>query len=224
MDSSLFEESLISRLQHYLLPERCLYCQQRYADRALFCSKCVDENPMRSAASTHALPYQEIYGCSYDGVARSLMRAAKFGAQRRALKLCMDIARPQLRALMQSGTLFLSLPSRRPFLRRLLQKVLPAKVLEVDAFTFEDNEKANATANKSLGLRGRYRRIYTSLKWKNPRLADVKRCVVCDDVSTSGATLLRAARIAQEQLALQDEDMTVWALMHRPRLQRNQPQ
>lgn len=203
-----------------LFPETCLHCGEKMADAGLFCSPCAAQGIREFSANgvqVQQVRYGQAHAFVYEGVARSLLKAAKFSERRRAVKRWIDLAAPQLRTLVGADSLVLALPSRRKFLQRLVKAIVPKKQLVLDAFSFKKEKIFLRRANKALGEAARYRRIHETLQWRGKQLPAAKQYVICDDVFTTGATLTHAGYLTEKNLQLKPDQITLWALLARPR-------
>lgn len=203
-----------------LFPETCLHCGERLADSGLLCNPCAAQGISKFSANetkTQQARYPQSHAFVYTGIARSLLKAAKFSERRRAVKSWIDLAAPQLVPLIGADSLVLALPSRRKFLRRLLKAIVPKQQLVLDAFSFKKERIFLRSANKALGEAARYRRIHDTLQWNGRPLLSAKRYVICDDVFTTGATLTHAGYLVEKNLQLKPDQITLWALLARPR-------
>ena len=203
-----------------LFPEACLHCGEKIADAGLFCTPCAANGTRKFAAGeTHEKQarYPQAHAFVYEGIAKSLLKAAKFADRRRALASWIDLAAPQLAPLMEGDALVLVLPSRRKFLSRLLKAIVPKEKLVLNAFQFKRETFLFQRANKTLGEAARYRRIHDTLLWGGRKIPTAARYVICDDVFTTGATLNHAGYLAEKKLGLRPEQITLWALLARPR-------
>ena len=220
MDSPVPEKHLTGKLLQALFPETCLHCGENLADQGLFCATCARHGIQKFAAAgsqAQQARYAQAHAFVYEGIAKTMLKAAKFSDRRRALKSWIDLAKPQLGPLVAPGTLFLALPSRRKFLSRLLRAIIPKNQLVFNAYRFEREGFFSRRANKALGEAARYRRIHDTLQWRDLKLPAAERYVICDDIFTTGATLTHAGYLAEKNLGLQPEQITLWALLARPR-------
>ena len=220
MDSPVPQKYLTGALLSAFFPEVCLHCGENIADAGLFCAACSAQGIKKFTApqmpAQHAR-YPQAHAFVYEGVAKSLLKAAKFSDRRRALQRWIDLAAPQLLPLIQADTFVLALPSRRKFLKRLLKAIVPKRQLLLHAYEFKREKFLLQRANKSLGEAARYRRIHDTLQWKGVKLPASGRYVICDDVFTTGATLNHAGYLAEKNLRVQPEQIALWALLARPR-------
>ncbi|GEM_PF-2681979 len=220
MDSSLPQKYLINALLSAFFPEVCLHCGEKVADTGLFCALCAARGIKRFTTAdtkTQQTRYPHAHAFVYEGVAKTLLKAAKFSERRRALQRWIDLAAPQLLRLIEHDTLVLALPSRRKFLRRLLKAIVPKEKLVLNGFQFSRERFLFQRANKALGEAARYRRIHDTLQWHGVKLPAAGRYVICDDIFTTGATLTHAGYLVEKNLDLQPEQITLWALLARPR-------
>ncbi len=203
-----------------LFPEVCLHCGEKIADAGLFCGACAEQGVKKyiaSATRAQQARYPHAHAFVYEGIAKSLLKVAKFSDRRRALKSWIDLATPQLSPLVGQGALVLALPSRRKFLARLLKAIVPKQQLILNAFAFKRETFLFQRANKTLGEAARYRRIHDTLQWKSVNFPPARRYLICDDIFTTGATLNHAGYLAEKNLAIRPEQITLWALLARPR-------
>ena len=203
-----------------LFPESCLHCGERMADAGLLCTGCAAQGIHKfteDKSKTQQARYGQAHAFVYTGIARSLLKAAKFSERRRAVKSWINLATPQLTTLIGADSLVLALPSRRKFLQPLLTAIVPKQQLVLDAFSFKKEKIFLRSANKALGEAARYRRIHDTLLWNGRRLPTAKRYVICDDVFTTGATLTHAGYLTEKNLQLKPDQITLWALLARPR-------
>jgi predicted amidophosphoribosyltransferase len=218
MDSALSQKSVIGGALSALFPELCLECGSKVAGHALFCNTCAQQGilkPVGSIASEDGVHRQ--YAFLYEGLGKTLFAAAKFSDRRRAVNFLIREARTNLTDLCSGSAVVLALPSRKKFLRRLLRAIVPKQKLILEAFQVKRKLLRN-DANKLLGEAERYKRIHESLVWKLKNLPTVERYIIADDVSTTGATLNHAAYLLQKHGGIRKEQITLWALMQRPRL------
>ena len=220
MDSPVSEKHLTGKLLQVFFPETCLHCGENIADKGLFCATCARQGIKRFSSTVtqvqHAR-YPQAHAFVYEGIAKTLLKAAKFSARRRALKSWITLATPQLTPLLEQDTLVLALPSRRKFLTHLLKAIVPKSKLVLNAFAFRRESLFSQRANKALGEAARYRRIHDTLYWNGIKLPVAQRYLICDDIFTTGATLNHAAYLAEKNLAIQPGQITLWALLARPR-------
>lgn len=220
MDSPVSQKYLTGALLQTFFPEVCLHCGENMADAGLFCAPCAARGIQKYAAAetkTQQARYPHAHAFVYAGIAKSLLKAAKFADRRRALHSWIDLAAPQIAPLLEGDSLVLALPSRRKFLSRLLKAIVPKEKLVLDAFQFKRETFFFRRANKTLGEAARYRRIHDSLQWNGIKISTAKRYIVCDDIFTTGATLNHAGYLAEKNLVIQPEQITLWALLARPR-------
>ncbi|HRP69979.1 MAG TPA: hypothetical protein PLY93_10650 [Turneriella sp.] len=156
---------------------------------------------------------------NYEGTGKTLFKAAKFNERRRAQKFFIQSARTHLIPLINAKTGVIAIPSRYKFLFKLLKVCVPKEQLFSDVLQIKQ-KPFSKVANKTLSAAGRYARVYENLQWNTLswRKQKFERYLLCDDVSTSGATLERAAYLLKAHLDLKDEQILFWALMYRPRL------
>lgn len=220
MDSPVPQKYLTSALLSVFFPEVCLHCGEKIADTGLLCAACATQGIKKFTApqmpAQHAR-YPQAHAFVYEGIAKSLLKAAKFSDRRRALHGWIDLAAPRLVSLIEGDTLVLALPSRRKFLSRLLKAIVPKGKLVPDAFQFKREGFLFQRANKTLGEAARYRRIHDTLLWGGRKIPAAARYVICDDVFTTGATLNHAGYLVEKNLRVQPEQITLWALLARPR-------
>lgn len=217
MGAPLSETIVIDFILQAIFPEFCLHCGERVRQNAMLCTRCASgEILKRPVGVAKANGIEQKFSFLYEGAAKTLFSAAKFSERQRPLKYFIEAARPDLVEMLTEKTIFLAVPSRRKFLARLLGAILPPGTLVLDAFRFEKEGK-NSAANKLLGEAGRYRRIHESLTWNNANLRPAEKYIVCDDVSTTGATLSHAAHLVQQHLDIDKSNITLWALMYRER-------
>ena len=200
-----------------LFPENCLLCDERLTGGRLICRQCEVSDPLKPAPEFAPERYGRQFGFLYEGSGKALLKAAKFGNRRRARNFWIAAARPLLTQLAGEKTKLLALPSSKPFLRQLLQAVVPPERLVLNAFRTKRSAFFGNDANKFLGEAARYRRIHDSLQWNNQVIGEADRYIICDDVSTTGATLIHAARLTESHLRIAPERITIWALLYRPR-------
>lgn len=220
MDSPVPQKHLTGTLLSAFFPEVCLHCGEKIADAGLLCAACSAQGIQKftvAETTTQHARYHQAHAFVYDGIAKSLLKAAKFSDRRRALHSWIDLAAPLLIPLTEGGTMVLALPSRRKFLSRLLKAIVPKQKLVLNAFSFKRETLLFRRANKALGEAARYRRIHDTLQWKALGLPAAERYVICDDIFTTGATLSHAGYLAEKNLGIQPKQITLWALLARPR-------
>lgn len=208
---------MIQSILQAVFPELCLQCGEKIPRNDFFCASCAATGILKRPVP--AIDEDGIlrkFSFLYEGPAITLFSAAKFSDRRRALRYFIDEAKGDLRGLSNEKTLFLALPSRKKFLRRLLHGCLPGINIIFDAFRLKTNRR-KADANKLLGEAKRYQRIHESLLWNSPVLPAAEKYIICDDVSTTGATLAHAAHLVQQKLKVDKSRITLWALMYRER-------
>lgn len=217
MGKAVSQAVVIQSLLRATFPELCLHCSERIAQDDLLCANCAAAGILRRPAPiADEDQIERKFSFLYEGPAKTLFSAAKFAERRRALEFFIREAGNDLRHLDGEGVLFLAVPSRRKFLRRLLVGSLPQAQIIFDAFRIKP-ERLATDANKFLGEAGRYRRIHESMSWNTPVMPPGKKYVICDDVSTTGATLSHAAHLLLENLKVERSQVTLWALMYRER-------
>jgi predicted amidophosphoribosyltransferase len=219
MSSPLRISESLPAIREYLLqaifPEPCLHCKSRLSDENLLCPQCLSLMPQSEQNSTvPEAHYQTQYLYAYEGVQKSLFKAAKFSARRRAQAKILAMARHALQTLAEPGTLFLPMPSSRSFLSELLSSTVDAQ--SVQAGVFEMKKGIWGEKNKHLGEAARFRRIRESLVRSPKPLRAADRYVLCDDVLTTGATLGQAAWLL-ESSGVPREKILLWALFYRRR-------
>lgn len=215
MDSPLPQATLSERFLQVFFPETCIHCHDNNADQGLFCGPCA---ALPFGINSSDVPLTACYSLKspfvYASTARSLLKAAKFAERRRALALWIQLAQTELRKLVNADTQVLLVPSRRPFLKRLTSAIVPRAQIITDAYAFH---RAGGSANKALGEAARFRRIHDTLTWRANAKITASSIIICDDVCTTGATLTHAAYLAEKNLGLKQEQVTIWSLLHRPR-------
>ena len=218
MDSALPQKSLTSKLLAAVFPELCLECGVRISRDNFFCDACGREGILKPVG---LIPVEDgiarKFAFLYEGAAKTLFAAAKFSERRRAVDFLKSAAREDLENLSAGSALVLALPSRKKFLRGLLAANVAKQKLIPDAFRIQ-KRRFGGDANKLLGEAERYRRIHQSLVWNGVSIPPAERYVLCDDVSTTGATLNHAAHLVQENLGISKSQITLWSLMYRERL------
>ncbi len=218
MDSALPQKSLIGDALSALFPELCLECGTKIAHHDLFCKTCSQDGILKRVGFLPSEDeIQRQYAFLYEGPGKTLFSAAKFSDRRRAVNFFIRESRGDLTGISGGSTIVLALPSRRNFLRRLLKALVPRQKLILDAFLVKRKLLQN-DANKLLGEAERYKRIHESLIWSGKNLPAAERYVIADDVSTTGATLNHAAYLLQKHAGIRPGQITLWALMHRPRV------
>lgn len=198
MDSTIFAKPLMNGLQFLLsaiFPELCLQCGNAYAEKGLLCRRCESPN-----------------GKTYEGSFKTIFAAAKFTKRRRALNYFITNSAAELGELSAGATVFLPIPSSSPFLASTLRANVAHEKLYFDAFKFS---KKSRTRNKLLGEAERYKNIYESLLWSAKQIPPAEKYVICDDVTTTGATLNQARDLAQQNLG--EVKIVTWAIAERPR-------
>lgn len=200
-------------------PELCLHCGEKIVDRDFFCTACAPRSGFDVIPAENP-KYRQHYTFVYEGPLQTLFQAAKFSGRRRARRFFTEAAARDLDNLNDGKSVFLALPSRSDFLRTLLKKSLPATRLISDAFQVKRSLFGNK-ANKLLGEAGRYRRIHESLLWAGAALPEAERYILCDDVSTTGATLGHAAHLLSKNAGVDASRILLWSLMYRPRILKN---
>lgn len=219
MSSALRITGRLPAIPEYLLqaifPEPCLHCKSRLPENGLICPRCLADWPQGEQNSTvpHS-HYQTQYLYPYEGVQKSLFKAAKFSGRRRAQGFVFRKARAALQSLVQPGTVFLPMPSSRSFLSGLLQSAVPRAQIHPGMYLFQRGKWGDS--NKHLGEAARFRRIRESLVRSPKQLAVAERFVLCDDVLTTGATLGQAAWLL-ESGGVPREKIVLWALLYRRR-------
>lgn len=206
-------------IREYLLqaifPEPCVHCKSRLSEESLLCPQCLSLMPQSEQNSTvPEAHYQTQYLFTYEGVQKSLFKAAKFSARRRAQAKLFALAGNALRTMSQPGTLFLPMPSSRSFLSELIRSTVDAQ--SVQAGVFEMKKSIWGEKNKHLGEAARFRRIRESLVRSPKPLRPAERYVLCDDVLTTGATLGHAAWLL-EGSGIPRGKISLWALFYRRR-------
>ncbi len=219
MSSALRNTGRLPAIREYLLqavfPEPCLHCKLYLPEAGLICTRCVAELPQAEENSiVPGLHYQTQYLYFYEGVQKSLFKAAKFSGRRRAREFLFPLAHAALHALAQSGTLFLPMPSSRSFLGELLRSAVPRDQIYPEMYVLR---KARwGESNKQLGEAARFRRMRESLMRSARMLPEAERYILCDDVLTTGATLGQAAWLL-ESSGVPREKIVLWALLYRRR-------
>jgi len=206
-------------MREYLLqaifPEPCLHCRTCLPDRGVICARCTEELPHCGQNSTVAgAYYQTRYLYAYEGVQKSLFKAAKFARRRKARNMVFRLAHGALASLAEPGTVFLPMPSSRDFLATLVRSAVPRDRIHVGMFRLRKDKFGEK--NKQLGEAARFRRIRESLVRGAKPLPVAERYVLCDDVLTTGATLGQAAWLL-EQSGIAREKILLWALLYRRR-------
>lgn len=200
-------------------PELCLHCGEKIVDRDFFCSACAPRSGFDVTPAENP-QYRQHYTFMYEGPLQTLFQAAKFSGRRRARRFFTEAAARDLGRFNDGRSVFLALPSRSDFLRKLITASLPASQLMFDTFRVKRTLFGNK-ANKLLGEAGRYRRIHEDLQWNNLPLPRAERYILCDDVSTTGATLGHAAHLLAKNAGIDATRILLWSLMYRPRLLKN---
>ncbi len=205
---------LAGHLLQQLFPERCVHCGERLADRHLLCAAC--EATLRKAPDDPEIIRggARAYALVYEGAAKSLFAAGKFSHRRRAQRLLADFAAESMQPLLQANALFIEMPSSRPFVHRLLKRVVPQGQLARGIFTMDRLGKLRA--NKLLKEADRFRRIAATLRLSGKPIPEAGLYVLCDDVLTTGATLGHAAWLLA-QTGIAQKNISTWTLMFRER-------
>ncbi|MFZ5629411.1 MAG: ComF family protein [Spirochaetota bacterium] len=154
------------------------------------------------------------YVYPYEGVQKSLFKAAKFSGRRRAQAMIFGMARAALQAVAGPGTIFLPMPSSRTFLSGLLRSAVNAAQVQPGVFVLKKGKRGDS--NKHLGEAARFRRIRESLVRSPTQLGPAERYILCDDVLTTGATLGQAAWLLESGGVPRDK-IILWALLYRRR-------
>ncbi|MBV6493950.1 MAG: hypothetical protein LDLANPLL_01974 [Turneriella sp.] len=216
MDKTFSSTTLKSKAVRLFFPEVCLECRKKIADKNLFCEACLREKPLSwHPTFVKENEFSRRFLLSYEGVGKTLFKAAKFSERSRARKFLIAHAKEEFNSLLTPSTCVLALPSRRSFLRKLLKKCIPRKQLVLDAF-FMREKLFKPSANKALSAAQRHARIHGSLFLNTKHIPMAEKYLLCDDVFTSGATLERAGYLVKENLGVKSSQITLWALMYRP--------
>lgn len=217
MDTALPQKSLIGSVLQAVFPELCLECGERLAHAGFFCSHCGENGSLKRVGEIEPENGMErSFAFRYEHTGKTLFGAAKFSQRRRAMNFLIGEGRSHLGPLSEGSTLVLGLPSRRKFLQKLLRSVVSKEKLILNAFAVR-RKLFGKDANKLLGEGERYKRIHENLVWAEKNLPAADRYILCDDVSTTGATLHHAAHLLQKYAGVPKEKITLWALMYRPR-------
>ncbi|AFM12187.1 ComF family protein [Turneriella parva] len=207
---------LFSAALEQLFPESCLHCRRQVAVRGLLCEACAKTLRRYDAASASHGGFSRHHALYYEGAAKDLFAAAKFSNRRRALHELVPWAATGLQNLIAPESCFVEMPSSRPFLHRLVSRLLPNTSTVRSVFAFERSKTPGQ--NKLLKEAERFRRIAETLKLNVKLVPPAKVYILCDDVFTTGATLGHAAWLLQTALSLQPEQIHLWTLMYRERL------
>lgn len=217
MDSALPQKSLIGSALQAVFPELCIECGKKIPRSAFFCDACGETGGLTRAGDVAAENgIERRFAFLYEKTGKTLFAAAKFSERRRAMHYLIREGRSHLAPLFGGSTLVLGLPSRRKFLRKLLGSIVPKEKLMLNAFAVR-RKLFGKDANKLLGEGERYKRIHENLIWAEKPLPAADRYILCDDVSTTGATLNHAAYLLQKHAGVAKERILLWALMYRPR-------
>jgi predicted amidophosphoribosyltransferase len=217
--SSHLRTRKVSLIRDYLLqaffPEFCLHCKSRLPEVGLVCSPCLRDVPRPQGNSIVAnAHYETKYLFFYEGVQKSLFKAAKFSGRRRAQEFMFRAAHCALKEIAEPGSVFLPMPSSRNFLAKLLLSAVPRAQIFPGIYFLKKGRWGKS--NKQLGEAGRFRRIRESLILRTKKLPSAERYILCDDVLTTGATLGQAAWLL-ESTGVPREKLMLWALLYRRR-------
>lgn len=220
--STLFTASRhFARCSDYLFqiafPEPCLHCGANFPPQGILCKSC--HAALLESVADMALPtayYTTHYLFLYQGVVKSLFKAAKFSHRRRAIATLCSLAYPSLAALCTPGSVLVPMPSSRNFLSQLLEKSVPHE--RIYKGVFHIRQEFVGTQNKHLSEAARFRRIRQILYRSKKELPSATRYILCDDVLTTGATLGQAAALL-EQNGIARDKILLWALCYRERWQ-----
>lgn len=217
MDTALPQKSLIGWALQAIFPELCLECGEKLPRSGFFCADCGETGSLKRVGDME--PENGItrrFVFVYEHTGKTLFAAAKFSGRRRAVNFFRREALDHLSPLCAGETLVLSLPSRKKFLAQLLRAIVPKGKLILNAFGVK-RSPFGRSANKLLSEGERYKRIHESLNWSAKKIPAADRYILCDDVSTTGATLNHAAYLLQKYAGIPKEKIVLWALMYRPR-------
>jgi predicted amidophosphoribosyltransferase len=206
--------NLYDNILQQLFPELCLHCAEMFADSDLLCREC--EKTLRKGPSNPETVQgmRRKYAIVYETAAKSLFAAAKFSDRRRAQNLLIEMAQESLKSLITESTIFIQMPSSRPFLRKVLRRIVPRRQLVEKIFTIDRD--GEYLANKLLKEADRFQHVAATLRISASKLPYAENFVICDDVYTTGATSGHAAWLLR-QAGIAAENITVWTLMFRER-------
>lgn len=198
-----------------IFPEPCLHCGGRLPEHGVLCAACeANMPPAGQNCAVAGAYYQTNYVFLYEGVQKSLFKAAKFAGRRRAQTRICSAAGRALAKLAIPGVMFLPMPSSRSFLNAVLRSALARGQLQPGLFRLR--RQGTGDSNKRLGEAARFRRIRESLVRSAEPLPRAELYVLCDDVLTTGATLGQAAWLLEEAGIARDK-ILLWALFYRAR-------
>lgn len=195
-----------------IFTETCIHCRKRVAEEGLLCYAC-SEKICINAAPPHRGIYPVYSAAEYSGALKSLFAAAKFSERYRALHMLSRYAEKSLGVFAAKDTLFVAMPSRRTFLKRLLSAAVGKDKVFFGAYRM----LSMRDSNKILGEAERFRRIQESLMLSGKRLPQAERYVLCDDTLTTGATLNRAAWLLEKECQVPREKIVLWSLLYNQR-------